>query len=113
MESRLADPTMHVVALRHFEADRLAEAAAACEAILHHSPRDWLALRLLGHIRNGERAFDQAAQLLTAALQAAPPDTPDVISILNELAEALRGKRDFDGALDCCRRALARDPGTP
>jgi tetratricopeptide (TPR) repeat protein len=110
MKTRLTDPTMLVEALRHFEADRFAEAAAACEAILHHSPHDWLALRLLGHIRKDERAFDQAAQLLTAALRAAPPDTPDIISILNELAEALRGKGDFAGALDCCRRALVRDP---
>ena len=30
--------------------------------------------------------------------------------MLNELAEALRGKRDFAGALACCRRALARNP---
>ena len=110
MESRLADPTMHVVALRHFEAGRLAEAAAACEAILHRSPRDWLALRLLGHVRNKEHAFDQAAQLFAAALQAAPPRVADMVSMLNGLAEALRGKRDFAGALDCYRRALVHDP---
>ena len=35
MESQIADPTMHVTALQHFEAGRLTEAAAACEAILH------------------------------------------------------------------------------
>ncbi len=110
MGSQIADPTMHDTALRHFEAGRLTEAAAACEAILHRSPRDWLALRLLGHVRNNEHAFDQAARLFTAALQAAPPDVPDEISMLNGLAEALRGKQDFDGALDCYRRALARNP---
>src|SRR5271165_6400920 len=110
MESRLADPTMHFAALRHFEADRLTEAAAACEAILHRSPRDWLALRMLGHIRNSERAFDQAAHLLAAALQAAPLDAEDTVSMLNDLAEALLGKQDYAGALDCCRRAVARDP---
>ena len=110
MESRLADPTMHITALRHFEAGRLAEAAAACVAILNGVPRDWLALRMLGHIRKSERAFEQAAQLLAAALQAAPSDTDDTVSMLNDLAEALLGKQDYAGALDCCRRALARDP---
>ncbi len=110
MGSQITDPTMHVTALQHFEAGRLTEAAATCEAILHRSPRDWLALRLLGHVRNNEHAFDQAAQLFTAALRAAPPKIPDEISIFHGLAEALRGKQDFDGALDCYRRALARNP---
>jgi tetratricopeptide (TPR) repeat protein len=110
MGSQIADAAMHETALQHFEAGRLTEAAAACEAVLHRSPRDWLALRLLGHVRNNEHAFDQAARLFTAALQAAPPDVPDEISILHGLAEALRGKQDFDGALDCYRRALARNP---
>jgi tetratricopeptide (TPR) repeat protein len=110
MGSQIADPTMHATALQHFEAGRLTEAAAACEAILHRSPRDWLALRLLGHVRNNQRAFDEAAHLFTAALQAATPNVPDEVSMLNGLAEALRGKRDFDGALDCYRRALTRNP---
>jgi hypothetical protein len=106
----MVDPSMHVAALRHFEAGRPTEAAAACNAILHRSPRDWIALRLLGHIRNNERAFDEAAQLLAAALQSAPPDAADMTGMLNGLAEALRGKRDFAAALDCHRRALERDP---
>jgi tetratricopeptide (TPR) repeat protein len=110
MESRLADPTMHIAALRHFEAGRLAEAAVACVAILNGVPRDWLALRMLGHIRKSERAFDQAVHLLAAALQAAPSDTDDTVSMLNDLAEALLGNQDYAGALDCCRRALAHDP---
>ncbi len=110
MESRLADPTMHVVALRHFEADRLAAAAAACEVILDKAPRDWLALRLLGHIRNKEHAFDQAARLFAAALQASPPNALDMISMLNGLGEALRGLGDFVGTLDCYRCALLHDP---
>jgi tetratricopeptide (TPR) repeat protein len=110
MGSQIADPTMHVTALQHFEAGRLTEAGAACEVILHRSPSDWLALRLLGHVRNNQHAFDQAARLFTAALQAAPPNVPDEIGILHGLAEALRGKQDFDGALDCYRRALARNP---
>src|SRR6516165_8206290 len=70
-------------ALRHFEAGRLTEAAAACGIILHRAPRNWLALRLLGHVRNSERAYDQAAQHLAAALDAAPPDVPDVVGMLN------------------------------
>ena len=56
MGSQIADPTMHVAALQHFEAGRLTEAAATCEVILHRSPPDWLALRLLGHVRNNEHA---------------------------------------------------------
>lgn len=91
----------------------MAEAAAACESILQRSPRDWLALRLLGHIRLNEHAYDQAAQLLAAALQAAPPDVPDVTSMLNGLAEALRGRQDLAGALACCRQALALARATP
>ena len=110
MASQPAGSSTHVVALAHFEAGRLTEAAAACHAILHRAPHDWLALRLLGHIRNSERAFDEAARLLAAALQAAPADAPDVISMLNGLAEALRGKQDFAAALACYHRALARDP---
>jgi hypothetical protein len=90
----------------------MTEAAAACEAVLHQAPRDWLALRLLAHIRLNEHAFDQAVQLLTSALQAAPPDVPnpDVVSMLNGLAKALRGKQDLAGAFACCRQALARRP---
>ena len=66
MGSQIADPTMHVAALQHFEAGRLTEAAAACEVILHRSPRDWLALRLLGHVRNNEHAFGaEVAQALS------------------------------------------------
>ena len=61
MASQPAGSSTHVVALAHFEAGRLTEAAAACHAILHRAPHDWLALRLLGHIRNSERAFDEAA----------------------------------------------------
>ena len=110
MASQPAGSSTHVVALAHFEAGRLTEAAAACHAILHRAPHDWLALRLLGHIRNSERAFHEAARLLAAALQAAPADAPDVISMLNGLAEALRGKQDFAAALACYHRALARDP---
>jgi tetratricopeptide (TPR) repeat protein len=110
MASQSTGSSTLVAALAHFEAGRLAEAAAACAAILHRAPDDWLALRLLGHIRNRERAFDEAARLLAAALQAAPPDVPDVISMLNGLAEALRGKRDFAAAIACYHRALARNP---
>ena len=109
MASQPAELTMHVTALRHFEAGRLAAAAAVCHAILHRAPHDWLALRMLGGIHHREGTFDQAAQYIAAALQAAPRETADIVNLLNELAEALHGKRDLAGALDCYRRALKHD----
>ena len=104
--SRLAD---HVTVLRHVEAGRLDEAAAACGAILHRTPRDHVALRLLGLIRSRQGALDLAAYLFTSALAAAP-EAAESVEILNDLAAVLLAQQDFPAALDCCRRALARDP---
>ena len=113
MASQPADLTTQITALGHFEAGRLAEAAGACQAILQRVPHDWLALRLLGGVREKEGDFDQAARCFAAALQAAPPGTGDTFNLLNELAGALLRKRDFEGALVCCRRALAQSPHDP
>ena len=113
MASQPADLTMHVTALQHFEAGRLAEAAAICKTILQRVPHDWLALRMLGGVREKEGDFEQAAQYFTAALQAAPPETADTVNLLNELASVLLKKRDYEGAFNCYRLALAQDPRDP
>jgi tetratricopeptide (TPR) repeat protein len=110
MGASAADTTLHLNALRRFEAGQLNETAAICDQILTTAPADWLALRLLGAVRGRQGAFDEAVRLLTAALSNAPPDTRQAIALLNELAEALRGCRDYAAALDCYRRALALDP---
>ncbi len=82
----------HVTVLRHVEADRLDEAVAACGAILHRTPRDHVALRLLGLIRSRQGALDLAAYLFTAALAAAP-EAAESVEILNDLAAVLLAHR--------------------
>jgi Flp pilus assembly protein TadD len=104
------DTTLHLDALRRFEARQLDETAATCERILTTASDDWLALRLLGAVRGRQGAFEEAVRLLTAALINAPPDTCQVVAMLNELAEALRGQQDLAAALDCYQRALAVNP---
>jgi Flp pilus assembly protein TadD len=104
------DPNLHLTALQHFEAGQLEEAAALCRRILASAPGDWVALRLLGAVRSSEGAFDEAVRLLAAALNKAPPDREQVITMLNELAEALRGRLDYTAARACYQRALALDP---
>jgi hypothetical protein len=110
MESGPANRTMHVAALQHFEAGRFAEAATLCGAILNSTPRDHLALRLLGLVRSKQGAFDQAVRCLSAALAAAPLDNVEAVTVLNVLADALLAQQDSADALNCYRRALALFP---
>src|SRR4051812_41023756 len=102
---------MYDIALSHYEAGRLAEAAESCRAILNERPRDFCALHLLGLIRYAEGLHDQAAFFLTAALGAAPAETPDIVPTLNALGTTLSSQGQFDAAIECYRRALAIQSG--
>ncbi|MEJ0018787.1 MAG: tetratricopeptide repeat-containing glycosyltransferase family protein [Acetobacteraceae bacterium] len=110
MGSAAVDPAWHAAVLEHVEHGRLGDAAVACEAVLAVTPDDWLALRLLGLVRHRQGALEPASQLLLQALRAAPPDTVQIVALLNELADTLRARLDFDTALECYRQALAQKP---
>ena len=101
-----------ITALGHFEAGRLAEAAGACEAILQRVPHDWLALRLLGGVREKEGDFDQAARFSPRRCRLPRREPRHIQSAERARGRAAR-KRDFEGALVCCRRALTRNPHDP
>jgi tetratricopeptide (TPR) repeat protein len=101
---------MYDEALSHLQAGRLAEATEACRAVLNRRPRDYQALYLLGLVRLAEGATDEAIFFLTAALGAAPGETPDILPTLNALGTTLLAGRKIEAALDCYQRALAIQP---
>jgi Flp pilus assembly protein TadD len=101
---------MHDVALAHYRAGRLAEAAECCRLILNDHPREFHALHLLGLIRHAEGASEQAAFFLTAALGAAPDATDQILPILDALATTLVVQEQHEAAIECCRRAIALQP---
>ena len=100
------------MALDHFKAGRLAEAADCCGKLLNRTSRDFQALHLLGRARMGEHQFDQAAYFLTAALGVGPPDDA-AVRLLSDLAAAELAQRHVDSAVDCFRRILAIRPADP
>jgi tetratricopeptide (TPR) repeat protein len=105
-----ADPATLAAALQHFEAERFAEAEAACRIILERAPHDFWTLRLLGSVYSKQGAPEQAAQLFRVALVSAPPDEPAVLGVMNELATALLAQREHAAALELYRLALKRKP---
>ena len=75
------------MALDHFKAGRLAEAADCCGKLLNRRSRDFQALHLLGRIRIRQGAFEEAVFFLSAALGAGSPDPNDTVATLNDLKE--------------------------
>jgi tetratricopeptide (TPR) repeat protein len=101
------------MALDHFKAGRLAEAADCCGKLLNRTSRDFQALHLLGRIRIRQGAFEEAVFFLSAALGAGSPDPNDIVATLNDLASAELAQGRIDGAIDHARRALDIQPGNP
>jgi tetratricopeptide (TPR) repeat protein len=101
------------MALDHFKAGRLAEAADCCGKLLNRTSRDFQALHLLGRIRIRQAAFEEAVFFLSAALGAGSPDPNDTVATLNDLVAAELAQGNFDAAIDHARRALAIQPDNP
>jgi tetratricopeptide (TPR) repeat protein len=92
--------------ITHHRAGRLDEAAQEYGYILTHDPSNVAVLRLMGilHSHRGDHA--RAVMLLQAAtvLEPAAPE------ILNDLGLALRGKQEYNAALDAFNDALRLQP---
>ena len=101
------------MALDHFKAGRLAEAADCCGKLLNRTSRDFQALHLLGRIRIKQGAFEEAVFFLSAALGAGSPDPNATVATLNDLVSAELAQGHSDAAIDHARRALAIHPGNP
>ena len=101
------------MALDHFNAGRLAEAADCCGKLLNRTSRDFQALHLLGRIRIKQGAFDEAVFFLSAALGAGSPDPNDTVATLNDLVSAELAQGHIEAAIDHARRALDIQPGNP
>ncbi len=101
------------MALDHFKAGRLAEAADCCGKLLNRTSRDFQALHLLGRIRIKQGAFDEAVFFLSAALGAGSPDPNDTVATLNDLVSAELAQGHIEAAIDHAQRALDIQPGNP
>ncbi len=101
------------MALKHFKAGRLAEAADCCVKLLNRTSRDFQALHLLGRIRIRQGAFEEAVFFLSAALGTGSPDPNDTTATLMDLVSAERAQGHIDAAIDHARRALAIQPDNP
>ena len=101
------------MALDHFKAGRLAEAADCCGKLLNRTSRNFQALHLLGRIRIKQGAFEEAVFFLSAALGAGSPDPNDTAATLNDLVSAELAQGHIDAAIDRARRALAIQPDNP
>jgi tetratricopeptide (TPR) repeat protein len=101
------------MALDHFKAGRLAEAADCCGKLLNRRSRDFQALHLLGRIRIRQGAFEEAVFFLSAALGAGSPDPNDTVATLNDLVSAELAQGHIDAVIDHARRALALQPDNP
>ncbi len=99
------------MALDHFKAGRLAEAADCCGKLLNRTSRDFQALHLLGRIRIKQGAFEEAVFFLSAALGAGSPDPNDTVATLNDLVWAELAQGHIEAAIDHGQRALDIQPG--
>ena len=98
------------LALQHYQAGRLAEAAACCGEILGARPHDFKALHLLGRVRMGQGKYNEAAYLLAAALGSGSATEADTAAALSDMAAAELAQHHTEFAFDYCRRALAIQP---
>jgi protein O-GlcNAc transferase len=93
--------------LRHYEAGRLAQAAAAFERVLAADPRAHDALRLLGAIALRSGQADRAVALFQRATAVDPGNPVHASNLGNALAAVGR----HDDALHAYATALALNPG--
>ncbi|MGD0140040.1 MAG: tetratricopeptide repeat-containing glycosyltransferase family protein [Tepidisphaeraceae bacterium] len=103
------DAQLLELAIRRHQAGQLEEAMANCRQILSHQPRHPAALHLVGIIARQIGRLDGSIELIrrAAAGNAADP------YFHNDLADALRNKRQFDEAFVVCREALRIKPDFP
>jgi len=103
------DAQLLELAIRRHQAGQLEEAMANCRQILSHQPGNAAALHLVGIIARQIGRLDASVELIrrAAAGKAADPH------FQNDLADALRNKRQYDEALAVCRQALRIKPDFP
>jgi tetratricopeptide (TPR) repeat protein len=103
------DAQLLELAIRRHQAGQLEEAMANCRQILSHQPRHPAALHLVGIIARQIGRLDASIEMIrrAAAGNAADPH------FHNDLADALRNKRQYDEALAVCRQALRNKPDFP
>lgn len=86
---------------------RLAEAAAAYEAVLQAAPGDWESWNNLGNVRRAAGNVDDAVEALRQAVRL----RPDAFEIVLNLSNALGAAGRHDDRLALMREAARRDPG--
>lgn len=106
LNSRDADG-WHKLAVAHFDAGRLDEAASCCRRVLEIDPSHAKALANLGAVLHRQGARDEAARHYRGAIAADPALAPPHFSLgVLLLAEGRR-----DEAIEQMQRAVALDPG--
>jgi tetratricopeptide (TPR) repeat protein len=102
-------PSLFQTAEHFYSAGDLAQAEAACRAILAADPRHAQSLHLLGAIALRAGQPQRALEHLAAALGHAP----DTAEVQNELGNLLQDAGQLDEAIACFERARRLLPGTP
>jgi tetratricopeptide (TPR) repeat protein len=96
------DAQLLELAIRRHQAGQLEEAMANCRQVLSHQPRHPAALHLAGLIARQIGRLDASVELIR---RAAAGNTSDP-RFYNDLADALRNKKQFDEAFAACQTAL-------
>ena len=91
----------------HFQAGRLADAEAICNAILTAQPEDFDGLHLLGLLRHRQGRDAEALRLVAAVLRRAPRSA----EVLSNYGLILTALKRHEEALACFEDALASDAG--
>ncbi|MGD0389610.1 MAG: tetratricopeptide repeat protein [Tepidisphaeraceae bacterium] len=103
------DAQLLELAIQRHQAGQLEEAIANCRQILSHQPRHPAALHLVGIIARQIGRLDASIELIR---RAAAGNTADP-HFHNDLADALRNKRQYDESFAACREALRIKPDFP
>src|SRR4051812_17308906 len=96
-------------AFNHHIAGRLKEAEAIYGQILQQVPDHAESLHMLGAIEYATGHAASGAELIEKALAI----NPNISGAWNNLAEAKRGLKLNDQAMDCYRRAIEQEPDAP
>src|SRR5262249_14515014 len=97
------------LALQHHHAGRLAEAEGLYRKALALDPNYLDAMAMYGALAAGAGRFDHAAQLFSRAVAV----RADVGEYHLHLGHARLGLKDYQAAVDSCRRCIALKPKLP
>ena len=94
------------IAVRHYDAGNLDEAADACDKVLHVDPVHTPALHLLGVVSHQSGNYDNAVNFFTQAITI----QPDFATAHSNLGNTLNVLKQYDKALASHRKSIAIDP---